>query len=129
MKSTDGGDTWLINSQAGPMQSLTQAEEIQEILRLLHFFNANTGLVGGSSLSANGDAIEELLTDGLTFNKIVLGSGSQSVTGFYFLNSTISYACGNTITRLFKTTDAGLTWSAVPNVSFKYIYNAVYAFQ
>ncbi|MCB0727710.1 MAG: hypothetical protein KDD00_09615 [Ignavibacteriae bacterium] len=126
MKSTDGGDTWLINSQAGPMQSLTGGGDSRN-LAALHFFNANTGLVGGSSLSANGDAIGRTTDGGLTFNKIVLGSGSQSVTGFYFLNSTTGYACGNTTTRLFKTTDAGLTWSAVPNVPSN-TYNAVYAF-
>ncbi|HMQ69432.1 MAG TPA: YCF48-related protein [Ignavibacteria bacterium] len=126
MKSTDGGDTWLINSQAGPLQSLTGGGDTRN-LAALHFFDANTGLVGGTSLSANGDAIGRTTDGGLTFNKIVLGAGSQSVTGFYFLNANTGYACGNTTTRLFKTTDAGLTWAAVSNVPSN-TYNAVYAF-
>ena len=126
MRSSDGGDTWLINSQAGPISSLTSGGETRN-LAALHFFDANTGIVGGTSLTANGDAIGRTTDGGLTFTKISLGAAAHSILGFYFLNSTTGYACGNSTTRLYKTTDAGLTWAAVPNVPSN-TYNAVYAF-
>ncbi|MBK8554163.1 MAG: hypothetical protein IPL53_25200 [Ignavibacteria bacterium] len=127
MKSTDGGDSWLINSQAGPIDNSATSGGGTRNLAAAHFFDANTGVVGGSSLTANGDAIGRTTDGGQTFTKIVLGAGAHSVLGFYFLNSTTGYACGNTTTRLYKTTDAGVTWTAVPNVPSN-SYNSVFAF-
>jgi photosystem II stability/assembly factor-like uncharacterized protein len=128
MKSTDGGDSWLINSQAGPsdINSTVYGGGSRDI-NTAYFFDANTGLVGGFSLSSIGDAIGRTTDGGLTFTKIVTGSGAQTVNGFYFLNSNTGYACGNTSTRLLKTTNGGITWTAVPNIPSN-TYEAVYAF-
>ncbi|MEZ4823997.1 MAG: hypothetical protein R2942_16960 [Ignavibacteria bacterium] len=43
-------------------------------------------------MSSIGDAIGRTTDGGFTFTKIVTGSGSQNVYGFYFLNSNTGYA-------------------------------------
>ncbi|HMQ70303.1 MAG TPA: YCF48-related protein [Ignavibacteria bacterium] len=128
MKSTDGGDTWIINSQAGPsdLNSSTYGGGTRD-LYTGHFFNANTGVVGGFSISSSGDAVGRTTDGGLTFTKIVTGPGLQVVNGFYFINSNTGYACGNSNTKLLKTTDAGISWSPVANIPSN-TYYAVYAF-
>lgn len=128
MKSSDGGDTWLINSQAGGFDNSSTTGGGTRDLKTAFFFNANTGLVGGQGLTGSGDAIGRTTDGGTTFSRIVLRTDSiTSVTGFSFINSTTGYACGSSRTRLYKTTDAGITWTVNPNIPF-YSYNAVYAF-
>ena len=128
MRSTDGGDYWVINSDAGPIDNSSTSGGGTRNLATAWFFDANTGLVGGASLTANGDAIGRTTDGGATFTKISLGAAAHSVLGFYFINSTTGYACGNATTRLYKTTDAGISWTAVPNVPASLTFNAVFAF-
>ena len=127
MKSTDGGNTWLINSQSGPIDNSATTGGGTRNNVAAHFFDANTGLVGGTSLV--GDAIGRTTDGGETFTRITLGSGEQYVFGFYFLNSTTGYACGNLNTGLYKTTNAGLNWTflPIPLISTN-TYFCVYAF-
>ena len=127
MKSTDGGNTWLLNSQSGPFDNSVISGGGTRNNVTGHFFDANTGLVGG--FSQIGDAIGRTTDGGQTFTRITLGPGSQYVFGFYFLNSTTGYACGNVNTGLYKTTDAGLTWSfaGIPLVVTD-TYYCLYAF-
>lgn len=127
MKSTDGGDTWIINSQAGPVDNSDLTGGGTRGLNTAHFFDMNTGLVGGSSLSANGDAIGRTTDGGQTFTKTSLGIAAHAVYEFYFLNSLTGYACGNSNTKLVKTTDAGISWTGVPNVPSN-SYEGVFAF-
>jgi photosystem II stability/assembly factor-like uncharacterized protein len=127
MKSTDGGNSWLINSQSGPTDNSSTTGGGTRNNVAAHFFDANTGLVGGTSLI--GDAIGRTTNGGQTFSRISLGSGSQYVFGFYFLNSTTGYACGDVNTGLYKTTDAGLSWSFLPiPLITTNTYYCVYAF-
>ena len=127
MKSTDGGDSWVINSQAGAMQAASLNYGGTQNILTAWFFDANTGLVGGSSASAFGDAIGRTTDGGLTFNRISLGLTGYQVLGFYFINSNTGYACGNTATKVMKTTDAGMSWNEVPNTPSN-TYNSVFAF-
>ncbi len=118
MKSIDGGDEWIINSQAGlPDNSYGQSGARD--LNSAWFFDANTGIVGGAQ-NYNGNNISILRTTngGDNFTQINVGSptGTPSVTNFYFINSSTGYLCGNSVTKLYKTTNAGLSWSPVPNV-------------
>lgn len=116
MKSTDGGDSWIINSQAGSIDSSSYSGGGTNVINSAWFFDANTGVVGGNSLAPNGDAIGRTTDGGRTFTRISLGSEYHNINKFYFINPTTGYACGNSVTKLVKTTDAGLTWTAVPNV-------------
>lgn len=127
MKSTDGGNSWLLNSQSGPIDNSATTGGGTRNNVTAHFFDANTGLVGGTSLT--GDAVGRTTDGGQTFTRITLGAGEQYVFGFYFLNSTTGYACGNLNTGLYKTTDAGLNWSflGIPLISTN-TYYCVYAF-
>ena len=129
MKSSDGGDTWLINSDAGV---LDPSFESGATLRLYSawFFNANTGYVVGQSVSGDGGIIRRTTDGGETFSDIYLGlsTGLARVSDIYFINSTTGYLCGNNTVKAMKTTDAGLSWTQEPNMpSTSYEYNCVYA--
>ncbi|MBK8554166.1 MAG: hypothetical protein IPL53_25215 [Ignavibacteria bacterium] len=129
MKSSDGGDTWIINSQAG-LPDNSFGEFGSRNLNSAWFFDANTGIVGGSQpYNSNNISILRTTNGGDNFSTISVASpiGFSSVTNFYFINSNTGYLCGNSITKAYKTTDAGLTWSPVPNVPSGFSFLSVYA--
>lgn len=128
MKSSDGGDTWIINSQAGIPDSYFGAGNTLD-LNSAYFFNANTGIVGGKNdFDVPGAYIKRTTNAGTNFTQINLGISEDfaSLNNFYFLNSNTGYACGNASFKAIKTTNGGLNWSAVPNVPVE-SYNCVYA--
>ena len=89
MKSNDGGDTWLINTQAGvPDPSFGSGAAY--VLNTAWFFNANTGMVAGQSVSNDGGIVRRTTDAGQTFSDIGLGlaTGIASVREIYFINST-----------------------------------------
>jgi photosystem II stability/assembly factor-like uncharacterized protein len=129
MKSSDGGDTWVINSEAGV---LDPSFESGATLRLYSgwFFNANTGYVAGQSVSGDGGIIRRTTDAGETFTDINLGlsSGLSRVSDIYFINSTTGYLCGNNTVKAMITTDAGFSWTELPNLpGSSYDYSCVYA--
>ncbi len=129
MKSTDGGDSWIINTKAGiPDNSFNSGGTLR--LNTGWFFDANSGLVAGQSVSGDGGYVRRTTDGGMNFTSINLGisSGFARVYDMYFINSTTGYLCGNNTVKVFKTTDGGLTWNLMPNLpAASYTYNCVYA--
>jgi len=129
MKSNDGGDTWLINTQAGvPDPSFGSGATY--VLNTAWFFNANTGLVAGQSVSNDGGFVRRTTDAGQTFTDIGLGLGSglPSVREIYFINSTTGFLCGNATVQAMMTTDAGLSWTQFNNLPTPSVtYNSLYA--
>ncbi|HMQ70798.1 MAG TPA: YCF48-related protein, partial [Ignavibacteria bacterium] len=129
MKSSDAGDTWLINSQAGNSEPFFGSGGTLN-LSTAWFFDANTGFVGGTNSDTTGNSyIKRTTNGGETFTQIPLnnGSGSAGIRDIYFLNANTGYICGNQNLRLMKTTNGGLNWSNVQNLpiepnSYKCIY-------
>ncbi len=129
MKSSDGGDSWQINSQAGVTDpSFGSGATLR--LNTAWFFNANTGYVGGQSVSGDGGYIRRTVDGGNTFSDINLGvpSGLCRVTDLYFINSYTGFLSGNNAVKAMKTTDGGFSWNLLPNLpGSSYDYNCVYA--
>jgi len=130
MKTTDGGDNWMINSQAGQPEPFFGSGGTLD-LNTAWFFDANTGLVGGSTSDDFGSGKIKRTTDGgMNFTSIELGNepGFSRVKGFYFINSNTGYLCGNSSVNAMKTTNGGLNWTLLPNLpGNSYTYNCVYA--
>ena len=124
MKSTDGGDTWTI-TQAGAYDGSTTSGDSKRNLTTGWFFNGNVGLVAGASqTSPNATVIQKTINGGATFNTIVInGVSGVTINGFYFINATTGYLCGGANALLYKTTDQGDTWTAVPNVPSNTYYS------
>ncbi|MBK8554165.1 MAG: hypothetical protein IPL53_25210 [Ignavibacteria bacterium] len=130
MKSTDGGDSWRINTQAGTTDPLFGSGATYT-LNSAWFFDANTGLVAGQSEVGDGGKVRRTTDAGETFTTINLGglsTGSPRVYDIYFINSTTGYLCGNNTIKALKTTNAGASWTLMPNMpSAAYTYSSIYA--
>lgn len=129
MKSSDGGDTWTINTQAGNPEPFFGSGGTLDLVTGW-FFDANTGFVGGSNSNDSGISYIKRTTDGgETFTRIPLnnGSGYARIKDFYFLNANTGYLCGNENVRLMKTTNGGFNWTLVPNLPVDpYVYKSLY---
>lgn len=100
MKTTNGGTTWAFHHRAGDLftdGSYTSAYDA-------HFFNQNTGVAVGYRAIVR-------TTDGGS-NWTTVYTTTSTIYQVYFLNANVGYAAG-TSGLLVKTTDAGLTWTAV----------------
>ncbi|MBK8554167.1 MAG: hypothetical protein IPL53_25220 [Ignavibacteria bacterium] len=133
MKSSDAGDTWLINTQAGVSDPSFDSHGTMRLYSAW-FFNANTGIVTGQSVLNDGGKIKRTTDGGNTFTTIGLGIPPSTtfmpprITDIYFINSTTGYICGDSIVKAFKTTDGGLSWTLFPNLpSLPSTYNCIYA--
>jgi len=117
MKSSDGGDSWLINSLAGVLDPLFGSGGT---LRLYSawFFDVNTGYVVGQSVFGDGGFIRRTTNGGETFSSINLGtvSGLTRVNDIYFINSATGYICGTSNMKAMITTNSGLNWTEMPNL-------------
>ena len=110
MKSVDGGDTWMVNSQVGSPDISTTGNLATLTLRTGWFFDANTGIVAGQSLSSSNGRISRTTDGGNTWNYIQYNSQGGTVSGLHFINSLTGYITGNNGAKFLKTTDQGLTW-------------------
>ncbi|MEO8664013.1 MAG: YCF48-related protein [Ignavibacteria bacterium] len=128
MKSTDGGDTWSVNSQVGAIDNSPTGGGATRVLNAGWFFDANTGMVGGQSLSGNPGVISRTTNAGNTWTYIQYNGSGGTVTNFYFINSTTGFLCGNSVTKARKTTDAGLTWTDISGNLPSATFTSVYAF-
>ena len=127
MKTTDAGDSWEINSQAGSEETIFGAGGTLT-LRTAWFFDANTGLVGGSSSGNFESKIKRTTDGGETFTSVGIGNGpgSSVVKDIYFLDSNTGFLCGSTTIGARRSTNGGLNWTSLPNVPV-YSYNCIYA--
>lgn len=130
MRSTDAGDSWKINTQAGTTDPLFGSGATYN-LSSAWFFDVNTGMVVGQSESGDGGKVRRTTDGGETFTTINLGglsTGSPRVSDIYFINSNTGYLCGNNTIKAFKTTNAGLNWTLMPNLPITaYSYSCIYA--
>ena len=114
MKTTDGGDTWSVNSQVGAPDNSSTGNLATRVLNIGWFFDANTGIVAGQSLSTNPGLISKTTDAGNSWTYYEYNDVAGGVVnGLYFINSTTGYLCGNTNASVRKTTDAGLTWTDI----------------
>lgn len=113
MKSSDGGDTWIINNTVGSPDGSSASYAYRDLLNLW-FMDANTGLaVGASQTVSSGVAaglIKRTTDGGNTWTYYQYNDTAGTVNGIYFINSLTGYMTGGTRVRFFKTTDGGLTW-------------------
>lgn len=129
MKSTDGGDTWTLNTSVGSLNSDPFGGLSH--LRLLKgsFFNANTGIVVGQSLPSTVGTVSKTTDGGNTWNKYQYNGAGGKILGISFINSLTGYIAGGENALLFKTTNGGLNWQdksltpGFPNDT----YNGVFA--
>ena len=129
MRSSDAGDSWLINTQAGQPEPFFGSGGTTDLYSAW-FFNANTGLVGGNSSDDFGPGKIKRTTDGgETFSSIGIGNapGFSRINDFYFLDENTGYLCGNENVSARKTTNGGLNWTSLPNLPI-YTYTCVYAY-
>lgn len=126
IKSTDGGDTWSVNSQAGSPYNSPDGHGQTLPLNTGWFFDGNTGYVAGQSLSSDVGLISRTTNGGDSWTYIQYSGVGGTVRDMYFINSTTGYLTGNTNAKLFKTTDAGLTWTPNTNIPSN-TYNGIYA--
>ncbi len=130
MKSTDGGDTWLLSQAGAPDQSSTGGLSKRNLLTGW-FFDANTGIAAGQTeVTQSGlkSVVSKTTDGGLTWSiKDVNANAGSTIYDLYFINSTTGFLCGGTNAKAYKTTDQGETWTELSSVP-DYTYNSVYAF-
>jgi photosystem II stability/assembly factor-like uncharacterized protein len=111
MKSVDGGDTWAVNTQVGELDTDQWGCLSHLNLYTGWFMDANTGIVGGQSVFGQPGRISKTTDGGNSWTRYTYNNFSNGrVLGMYFVNSTTGYLCGTNDAKLYKTTDAGLTW-------------------
>ena len=129
MKSSDGGNTWIINSQAGIIDPSFNSGGTMRLYSGW-FFDANTGYVTCQSVNGDGGYIRRTTNGGDSFTSISLGilSGTVRVLDIYFINSNTGYICGSSNMSAMKTTDGGFNWTVMPNLPvLSANYNTVFA--
>lgn len=131
MKSSDGGESWSINTQAGITDPSFGSGATMR-LNTAWFFDANTGIVAGLSVYNENIKIRRTTDGGESFTTVDLGpgagSGTPKVYDIYFINSNTGYLCGNNLVNVFKTTNAGLNWTLMPNLpAGSYNYSCINA--
>ncbi len=122
-RSTDNGGTWT-NSSSGLL------DDTGRIISAVSYFKTSTGRIlrAGATSSWNnkvGSPVFYSDNDGASWAESPLPFSLPSAANQVFIfhnyaekNGTIFAACGSNNFPLFKSTDDGLTWSAVPNLSF-----------
>lgn len=96
-RTTDGGNTW-------------QKKDSSDSYWCVKFFNATTGIVGGSGIRRTTDA-------GNTWS-VALPAGSGTFFNISIINETTAIANGYYTNKIYKTTNSGLNWfvlAAIPN--------------
>ena len=135
IKTTDGGNTWSVNSQVGSPDVSSTGGGATRVLNYGWFFDANTGIVAGQSLSSASPLppphgmVSRTTDAGNTWTYIDYNDTGGTVNCLYFIDSNTGFLCGGTRARVHKTTDAGLTWTDVSgNLAQTNTWNSVYAF-
>lgn len=127
MKSTDGGDSWMLNSQVGSPDNSPTGGGSTRVLNSGWFVDANTGVVGGQSLSSTPGYVSRTTNGGDSWNYIQYSPVAGTVNGFYFINSNTGYLCGNSNAMLYKTTDRGQSWNDISGSLPSGSYTSVFA--
>lgn len=114
MKTTDAGATWTTYTTAGGSQAWGQGRSLYSGW----FFDANTGLVCGSS-----GWIARTTNGGTSWDSI--GSASTSTMyGIHFINNNTGFiGCYNNTNQVYKTTNGGVNWTVLPGAGSYYGYN------
>lgn len=122
MKTTNAGANWEFNHSAmGPYLTYGQRCNVYSA----YFFNQNTGIVVGTS-SIN-SAMYKTTNAGITFDSCTMTPFyAGTIYSVYFLNNNIGYAVGNTVPKLYRTIDGGITWQGLTTAPTTTLYD-VYA--
>jgi photosystem II stability/assembly factor-like uncharacterized protein len=99
LKTTNGGNTWTVQSIPGVM------------LRRILFINSNIGWTIGYQVGSGGNKIIMKTIDGGTNWTSQNVGTTNDITSFYFIDASIGWIVGTNGTIL-KTTDGGATWVA-----------------
>lgn len=110
MKTTNAGATWYFHHKACKVDVNGGSQYAYSA----YFPNMNNGFV------ACANALIKTTNGGVTFDTVYTATASFTLYSLYFLNSNVGYAAG---TSKLKTTDAGATWTAVPNIATTTTYD------
>ena len=110
MKTTNAGATWYFHHKACKVDVNGGSQYAYSA----YFPNMNNGFV------ACANALIKTTNGGVTFDTVYTATASFTLYNLYFLNSNVGYAAG---TSKLKTTDAGATWTAVPNIATTTTYD------
>ena len=128
MKTTDGGDTWSVNSSVGSPDNSSTGNLQTRNLNTGWFFDANTGIVAGQSLTSTPGYISRTTNGGNTWSYIQYSNTGGNVKGIHFINALTGYFAGKGTAKFYKTTDGGLSWvdrsnsPAIPAEEYSSIY-------
>jgi photosystem II stability/assembly factor-like uncharacterized protein len=106
LKTTDSGASWYFHHRAGVPSTSGGTNP----LNAAYFFDMNRGVAGGTG------GITRTTNGGVSWDT---SSGLPSAafwSNFFFIDSAGGFAAGSTSGRFAKTTDAGATWTAFPNL-------------
>ena len=110
MKTTNAGATWYFHHKACKVDVNGGSQYAYSA----YFPNMNNGFV------ACANALIKTTNGGVTFDTVYTATASFTLYSLYFLNNNVGYAAG---TSKLKTTDAGATWTAVPNIATTTTYD------
>lgn len=111
-KSLDGGQNW---SQF----ATTSSEPVNDV----YFFSSTTGIV----LTASG-YVYRTTDGGANFTAVLPNQGSAgSLKKIAFANATTGFIAGGNFASIYKTTDAGVSWTTQVPASFSIEWRSVHA--
>jgi len=110
MRTTNSGTSWDVYTNAGGISAITKQGKH---LKSGWFFNSSTGLICGASRW-----IARTTNGGINWDSIgvPVGNDYTSLEDMYFINNSTGFICG--IEILLKTTNAGLSWTVIPGVTY-----------
>lgn len=114
LKTTDAGETWVNKSISGATASFSK----------VHFVNPSTGYVGTSNSTFG--YLAKTTDFGNTWVKVASYPGTGTVYGLCFTDVNTGYVSDNTCT-MYKTTDAGATWTSAGKLSSGTLYEIRFA--
>ncbi len=120
MKTSNAGTSWTFNHMAGGQYLYYTGQRIN--VYTAHFFNQNTGLVGGSA-SLNG-GIARTTDGGVTWDTSYSGLFTFGIVYFfYFVDANTGFMAGSMTPKIWKTTNAGINWTGITSAPTGTIYD------
>ncbi len=123
MKTSNAGTSWTFSHNAGGQYLYYTGQGANQYTA--HFFNQNTGLVGGSA-SVNG-GIARTTNGGVTWDTAYSNLFTSGLVYFFhFVDANTGFMAGTMTPKIFKTTNAGINWTGIATAPTGTIYD-IYA--
>lgn len=120
MKTSNAGTSWTFAHNAGGQYLYYTGQAIFQYTA--HFFNQNTGLVGGSA-SVNG-GIARTTNGGVTWDTAYSNLFTSGIVYFfYFVDANTGFMAGSMTPKIWKTTNAGINWTGITTAPTTTIYD------